>query len=181
MLIRDWHVKNQWRTIGYHEVIQNGHPTSAWSAAKVVVPHLEGAVEIGRPIDCDKDFETWEMGAHVKGWNTGSYGICMIGDKHFSDKVLNATLEVVKYRMGQLDVTAENVLGHYEKDSGKSCPNIDMEEFRDKLKSGALYGQDNLPPPVRTAVPSETRRVVNIPLTFSKLFSYLRRTRRRGG
>ncbi|MAK81392.1 N-acetylmuramoyl-L-alanine amidase [Phenylobacterium sp.] len=52
--IRKWHLKRGWRDIGYHFVIQ-----------------LDGEVNEGRPIE--------QTGAHVKGHNFDSIGICYIG------------------------------------------------------------------------------------------------------
>ena len=52
--IRKWHLKRGWRDIGYHFVID-----------------LEGNVEEGRPIEM--------TGAHTKGENFDSIGICYIG------------------------------------------------------------------------------------------------------
>jgi N-acetylmuramoyl-L-alanine amidase len=52
--IRKWHLKRGWRDIGYHFVID-----------------LEGNVEEGRPIEI--------TGAHTKGENFDSIGICYIG------------------------------------------------------------------------------------------------------
>ena len=53
--IRDWHVNgNGWKDIGYHYVI-----------------YLDGSVHKGRPIE--------EVGAHCRGHNANSIGICYIG------------------------------------------------------------------------------------------------------
>jgi hypothetical protein len=52
--IKKWHLKRGWRDIGYHFVID-----------------LKGNVEEGRPIEM--------TGAHTKGENFDSIGICYIG------------------------------------------------------------------------------------------------------
>jgi N-acetylmuramoyl-L-alanine amidase len=53
--IRRWHVDgNGWRDIGYHFVVR-----------------LDGQIEIGRPLD--------QAGAHVKGHNKNSIGVCYVG------------------------------------------------------------------------------------------------------
>ena len=55
--IRDWHVKgNGWDDIGYHFVIR-----------------LDGSIEYGRMVD--------KSGAHAKGNNRDSIGVCYIGGK----------------------------------------------------------------------------------------------------
>lgn len=53
--IRGWHVNgNGWSDIGYHWVIR-----------------LDGSIEVGRPLD--------KSGAHTKGHNKDSVGVCYIG------------------------------------------------------------------------------------------------------
>ena len=52
--IRQWHTAKGWSDIGYHYVIE-----------------LDGSVNMGRDID--------RIGAHTKGHNTGSIGICYVG------------------------------------------------------------------------------------------------------
>jgi len=139
--INQWHIERGWAGCGYHQVIQNGFPTKDWYNKKNIIPFLEGAVEVGRLIDDDKYFDAGEIGAGVQGWNTGSFHICMIGTTYFSNKVLNTALEVVKYYCKLFELTYDNVLGHCEKDSGKTCPNINMVIFRNKLKNNELYGE----------------------------------------
>lgn len=53
--IRDWHVRgNGWNDIGYHYVI-----------------YRDGTIHKGRPVE--------QAGAHTKGHNANSIGICYIG------------------------------------------------------------------------------------------------------
>ncbi|MGI9277950.1 MAG: N-acetylmuramoyl-L-alanine amidase [Endozoicomonas sp.] len=53
--IRDWHViDNGWSDIGYHYVITR-----------------DGSIQPGRPLD--------KVGAHVRGHNHNSVGICLVG------------------------------------------------------------------------------------------------------
>lgn len=152
LMIADWHKQKKWKTIGYHAVVQNGYPTAAWWNAKKKIAHLEGDLEVGRPIDCDDLFDAREQGAHVAGHNVGSYGICMVGKKEFSDIVLNKTLEEVRFRLKQFKLTPsiETVKGHTEFDSAKTCPNINMDVFRAHLYNGTNYG----PPKKAVAEPT---------------------------
>jgi len=63
--IRDWHVnKNGWSDIGYHAVIRRS-----------------GQIEYGRHFD--------EPGAHVKGQNYQSVGVCMVGGVDANGKAEN--------------------------------------------------------------------------------------------
>ena len=52
--VRRWHLKRGWKGIGYHYVVL-----------------LDGTIEYGRSV--------YEPGAHVKGMNKNSIGICYIG------------------------------------------------------------------------------------------------------
>lgn len=52
--IRRWHRKQGWKDIGYHHVIRR-----------------DGTVEPGRPED--------RAGAHAKGYNSVSIGVCLVG------------------------------------------------------------------------------------------------------
>lgn len=52
--IRGWHKKRGWSDIGYHYVV-----------------YRDGSVHKGRPL--------WKQGAHVRGHNRGTVGICYIG------------------------------------------------------------------------------------------------------
>ena len=53
--IYDWHIARGWSGIGYHYIIQ-----------------ADGMIQDGRIIE--------KTGAHTKGQNTGSVGICLIGN-----------------------------------------------------------------------------------------------------
>ena len=55
--IRDWHINERgWSDVGYHYIIR-----------------LDGTIELGRPIE--------KIGAHTKGRNRNSIGICYVGGK----------------------------------------------------------------------------------------------------
>lgn len=58
-----WHKARGWKGIGYHYVIL-----------------LDGSIEVGRPLE--------QRGAHVKGFNNHSIGICYVGgvDKQLAPK-----------------------------------------------------------------------------------------------
>jgi len=62
--IRDWHLKRGWSDIGYHYVVK-----------------LDGTIETGRSVEL--------MGAHVKGHNKDSIGICYIGGVEADGKTPN--------------------------------------------------------------------------------------------
>lgn len=67
-LITKWHIQNnKWNTIGYHYVILNGKIVSRNKYRK----GLDGELETGR--------DESVVGAHCKGYNSKSIGICLIG------------------------------------------------------------------------------------------------------
>lgn len=109
--IRRWHVQgNGWADIGYHFVIK-----------------LDGTIQKGRPIE--------KIGAHCKGQNQGSIGVCYIGgmanDGHTpkdtrTDAQKAALVELIK----SLKVSFGShikVHGHNEF-STKACPCFDVQE-----------------------------------------------------
>ena len=108
--IRKWHVEgNGWSDIGYHFVIR-----------------LDGTLEIGRPLE--------RIGAHVKGHNRGSIGVCYIGGTNAGTKkpedTMNHTQEqtfrnlVVSLRASWGDLSLH---GHNEF-SSKACPSFDVQD-----------------------------------------------------
>ena len=120
--INQWHLKRGFDMIGYHYVIMNG--ISEWNSE--YDSKTDGKIETGRPIE--------RPGAHCEGNNYDSIGVCLIGKDEFTPlqiESLLAIIERIRERFGKIPV-----YGHYEKASakkqGKTCPNIDMIEFRKK-------------------------------------------------
>ena len=105
--IRRWHKARGWKDIGYHYVIL-----------------LDGTVEYGRPVD--------QVGAHVKGHNSTTVGVCYIGGLRNGEPVDTMTpeqeiafLELVyalRKSLGYLTVH-----GHNEY-SAKACPSFVVKE-----------------------------------------------------
>ena len=94
------HLNFGWDGIGYHKVINRS-----------------GKIENGRP-------EYW-VGAHVKGKNTISLGVCLIGRYQFTAKQF-ISLERVLRKWKSLYPEAK-IVGH--RDTGntkKTCPNFDV-------------------------------------------------------
>ena len=108
--------------ISYHYIILNGLK----SADREYSAKVDGMIEAGRIVE--------QPGAHCKNENYDSIGICLIGTDAFTPaqmESLIALIERLRDRFGKVPV-----YGHYEKKSGiaqgKTCPNIDMKEFRTK-------------------------------------------------
>lgn len=126
--IRKWHLDRGWADIGYQYVIDNGKIKPDY-----YLDCMNGSVEVGRPIDGDMIVESGEKGAHAYGYNSDSIGICLIGKEIFTPAQMAALFGLVSDLMAKFKIEAENVVGHYELDPKKTCPNLDMESFRKLL------------------------------------------------
>jgi N-acetylmuramoyl-L-alanine amidase len=118
--IRKWHLEKGWADIGYHYVVCNGKIHSESEYKK----EFDGKIESGRAIE--------RPGAHCEGDNYDSIGICLIGIDIFTPLQIESLLTIIertRERFGKIAIK-----GHYEMPSGKkqkkTCPNIDMVEFR---------------------------------------------------
>jgi N-acetylmuramoyl-L-alanine amidase len=121
-LIDQWHKERGFRSCGYHYVITNGVITHG----KSYNPDLDGIVQPGRQLR--------EIGAHCKGHNTESIGICLIGRHAFTAKQLYQALPNLILTLGNIGLTADDVYGHRDF-SSKPCPNIDTALLRLTLRS----------------------------------------------
>lgn len=106
--IDQWHRERGWSMIGYHAVVTK-----------------DGDVEEGRPEE--------RSGAHVKGHNKDSLGIVWVGRDDCNEAQQDALVAKILEWMEDYGLEVDDVYGHYEFDSGKTCPNIDMDEFREIL------------------------------------------------
>ena len=99
--IHEMHLSFGWDGIGYHKIILKS-----------------GQIENGRP-------EFW-VGAHVKGLNEQSLGVCLIGKKLFTNKQFQSLKKVLldwkhKYPKAY-------IVGHRDStNTKKTCPNFDVE------------------------------------------------------
>ena len=114
--IEDWHKERGWSDIGYHAVICNGYVKK-----NKYLEYMDGSIEYGRDNNIN--------GAHAKGFND-YFGLCLIGVDKFTPKQFDSLVKVVTQVMNDNDLTINNVLGHYECRSSKTCPNFDVEYFR---------------------------------------------------
>jgi hypothetical protein len=110
--IREWHLARKFSDIGYHFVVEgDGH----------VIP--------GRPIQ--------EIGAHCKGRNRNSVGVCVTGDNTKPELVwLPAQIESLRSIVGALRLVFD--LEHYDVAphhafSSTACPGITAEALEDLL------------------------------------------------
>lgn len=97
--IHEWHIENGWDGIGYHYVINEF-----------------SQLEFGRP--------TYWDGAHVRGYNKDSLGICLIGVDFFTESQFATLTRLLRYLVKKHPGVA--IKGHYELDDSKTCPNFDV-------------------------------------------------------
>lgn len=111
--IRRWHVGgNKWQDIGYHFVVRR-----------------DGTVENGRPVAV--------AGAHAKGHNANSIGICLVGGIDAKKRPENnftpaqwASLEgLVRDLKAKYNIQAANIIGHNQV-AKKACPCFDVPQWR---------------------------------------------------
>jgi len=137
--IRNWHLKRGFRDIGYHFVILNGAPIKGMK-----LDCLDGQIECGRYLDEDTFIEDLEVGAHALGYNDKSIGVCLIGVKDFTPKQMNSLYDLLMGLMTMYNLKPDSILGHREteigKKEGKTCPNFDIEHFREIIKHDYFYG-----------------------------------------
>ncbi|MGB1225998.1 MAG: peptidoglycan recognition protein family protein [Mycobacterium sp.] len=124
--IRRWHVDgNRWRDIGYH-----------W-----VMGRVTGGVIAGRP--------EHETGAHVRGFNAGSIGICLIGGHGssawdaFEDHFTGAQAGALTRFVGELQAKypGATIHGHNEF-AAKACPGFSVPDFfGERPRAPAKIGQ----------------------------------------
>lgn len=134
-VINKWHKERKFKTvnvggvemsIGYNAVILNGFLRNS----RDYIRSFDGALASGRYVDLDMDIEADEKMAHALGHNSTTIGICIIGkDKFTRMQIIRARLYITE-RMRIHGLNPEDVLGHYEVNDGKTCPNIDMDVFR---------------------------------------------------
>ena len=107
--IRDWHLAKGWNDIGYHFYVD-----------------LDGTINKGRDID--------KMGAHCKGHNRNSIGICYCGGVEADGKTPKDTrtqeqkdslLNVLKTLKAMYP---EAVIYSHNEFANKACPSFDATE-----------------------------------------------------
>lgn len=112
--IRSWHTSppRNWSDIGYNFVIKE-----------------DGAIELGRPVHINP--------ASIRGHNSGAVAICLaggrlgpIGSDLFRPVQFTSLEKLVSMLEAMFPI--KSIKGHYEYDSNKTCPNFDVEKWRNE-------------------------------------------------
>lgn len=109
--IKQWHTSapRNWSDIGYHYVIR-----------------LDGTLERGRPVH--------RIGAHAKGYNRNSIGICIVGGVDSDMNPENTMNEAQEQTLIELIIELDwthldlDIKGHNEL-STKDCPSFDVQKW----------------------------------------------------
>ena len=126
--IKQWHKERGFDDIGYHYVID-----------------LDGTIEKCREEDL--------VGAHCKGHNATSIGICYVGgcDKNMKPKDTRtpeqkrSMLSLVRKLVNKYKIPVTQIWAHHDFDKHKACPSFDISEFRkDYIKYVFFTGQTNI-------------------------------------
>lgn len=109
--IRTWHKAKGWNDIGYHFVIRR-----------------DGTLEPGRPVAL--------AGAHARGHNKDSIGICYIGGIDEQGRADDNITEPQLDALGQLLITlghtypdVDEIKGHRDTGANKACPSFDVKHW----------------------------------------------------
>lgn len=101
-----WHRQRGWNGIGYHYLI-----------------HLDGSIEQGRPEE--------RVGAHCKGYNACSIGICYVGGLDEAGRPADTRTNAQCHALRQLLLTLRQryphaaIRGHRDLNPQKACPCFD--------------------------------------------------------
>ena len=104
--IKQWHLQRGFSDVGYHYFIN-----------KV------GKLEIGRRIKT--------VGAHSRGQNSSSIGICLSGKKTvlFTDMQFKTLAKLCFNLIDVFDLSVNEIYAHNNFNPGKTCPNFLVESF----------------------------------------------------
>lgn len=111
-LIRKWHLDRGFSDIGYHFIVLG-----------------DGTLHRGRPLH--------EIGAHAKGANSDSIGICVVGDNtqpnqrwnHAQEDALLTVIDALEFLIPDIDVVGHRDVGMTKTE----CPGIDIKEWLKRM------------------------------------------------
>ena len=117
--IHRWHIEREWFGVGYHYVI-----------------HADGSIYEGRPLD--------RMGAHIRGRNATTIGICVMGnfeEHHPTEEQMIATGKLVVYLINKFAEQGQNLSVVRHRDLAATlCPG---KNFRYIIKTDKVEVKDD--------------------------------------
>ena len=136
----------QIKTIFLHHSLTRDSETVSWDAIRRYHTQALGWSDIGYHAGIELINDRYEIllgrpfsktGAHTRGHNRNSIGICMVGnfDLYFPpDEQWNLTMNFIRDLMKIFKISKKHIFGHCEF-SSKSCPGntINMERLRMRL------------------------------------------------
>jgi N-acetylmuramoyl-L-alanine amidase len=120
---------NKWRDWGYNKFILNGFITYEDYSLNRRWDIFDGSIVPGRSVDLDSAAEWPEIGAHVRGWNSKALGVAVVGNERFTLRQILSMKCVYEEIRDKINPDIE-ILGHYELDPNKTCPNMNMNVVR---------------------------------------------------
>lgn len=106
--VDNWHRARGFDKVGYHKYIRR-----------------DGLIEDGRHYS--------EIGAHAKGYNTGSIGICYEGTYFPTLTQLNSLIELYREIHKRFGIDYKSWYGHNDFTDLKKCPGFKIEVLRQIL------------------------------------------------
>ena len=105
-IIKKWHIERGFKDVGYHYFIRKN-----------------GEIQIGRHIDF--------IGAHTMGFNMESIGICLSGNKEFTEEQFKSAARLIDNLYAILPNLKKKygVLPHRFFNTNKTCPNYELKEI----------------------------------------------------
>lgn len=115
--IDKWHKDRGWSGVGYHDIIRRN-----------------GVPEQGRDENA--------TGAHAKGYNSISVGICLVGginengspENNFTDEQFKTLIRLLRFYRALFPKAA--IIGHNNVNPHKACPSFDVGKW---LKETGLF------------------------------------------
>lgn len=116
--ITEWHKKRGFNTVGYHYVIRR-----------------DGTTEDGRP--------NQQVGAHAKGFNKTSIGICLVGgldengnpQPNFTTEQVRSLRTLVAFLKQTYKISSDMVIGHRDLPGvNKQCPCFQVNHWMETGK-----------------------------------------------
>jgi N-acetyl-anhydromuramyl-L-alanine amidase AmpD len=120
-MIDSWHKERGWAGIGYHYLVKK-----------------DSSVHVGRPKDA--------VGAHVKGYNQISVGICLEGGWKGQFDFTRIQMQALEGLISALLLRYKHaaVYGHRDLDNRKQCPGFDVNAwwYNDKTSPASRDDSD---------------------------------------